>query len=576
MTSPWNASTVSLALLLPLALPALLAGCFGGGSFEEPLPEWDAGYRWEYVAQWRESASKGEGSTFPDFLEELASQEPTMDVSNSTIRIDIFNTTAMSQDNVSLYVGAKLSTNGAPPPVDGGGQPATPTGSWSPALFTRSNLNPVDFGSADWSTGTITLRSDFQDTDGQERKNFQFPLKKGKTWQQFGRTCSNEYEDKGKAEYRVVTKETRNVAAGSFDSVRVSGRFIPQDAADFKEELRSYFIYYGATLDQFEVQRELQCTYYFAPRAKAIVDRLDADITYIAAKGKDSNGKTFGFNVRYLEENAMSLLRFELTAGLERPVAFMSQILAGQYEPPAITPLADHVAEVVVSVPALNAAAENPKVDFRLRDFNTTLGETYLRDHANGSKFALVHAGTTLDSRLAANWSFAYETPAGWIPLAGTYTDSVVQLTAEQLHGPGLKQATLTFTSRENGIKISEDVAYFEILWRNNNSVTASEANVTDRYVETFFPVAYGAQTLEINAQIDDSTGHPFGRLRVFDGSNILLQGQSSSSRYFSDNVGERPPGTWRTTHDDGPVVPVVGTRYTFDIEVRYRGERDN
>lgn len=567
-------SKASLPVILLLG-SVLVAGC--GGKFSEPKPDWLSGYRWEYDVR-SVAESDVEGQAPPD-LQAEADREGGGRYDNSTVRMEIFNTTGPSVDGFLVYVGAEW-TQGVPDE----GQPGEELhradsslverapGSWSIRVFNPATLNPVDPVRTKWSKGEVQLSTD--DAAGKprianERRLFEFPLTSGKTWTQSA-TLDELNDEDGTFEAKVYKQERRKEPAGTFDTIRLRATTTPRSTSNVESQLRSQLQSQGYEVKTLAISYLESSLYWFAPQVRAIVEQHDQTSIRLSSSGTDPSGAAFDFAYSVRASTDRRLIKYELTPQPERPLLFARDVLNGAYVFRPISPTADFAVEALADRPGLNAL-ENKEIHLEVRVYNSTAGEHRFRNASQDSPAAGTPGRAYDHELLAVNWTVEAEAPGGW-SLVQRSTADALRFKPADLGGVGLKRVTLELRDRASGEKVSDDQVFLDVYWESRQQVTATADNVTDQGPQVFLPVAFGARFVNGTVFWTDATPHAGGDLRVYDAQDARVDDEDSSRASFATNQPRGyAPGTWRAQFRETFPPSLVGAAYTFDLSVHYR-----
>lgn len=553
-------------VLTGLLLATALAGC--GGTFEVAKPEWKAGHQWLFESR-RETASDVDGKVPPDLRKEMELGPPQYD--NRSVRLEIFNASGRSVERLPIYVGAvQTSDLGSPPASPPLGNAVSLPGRWSIQVFNAATLNPVRPVYESWSTGEVQLVDDR--TNGSrvahEDEWFRFPLKKGQSW-----LAAQDLEDlnrgAGTAQTKVLKMERRRVPAGDFDAVRLRESTSPQSTREVESQLRAALEAKGYEVDSVRVTFTGYRLYWFAPDVRWLVEQVDQSGATIAVKGKDAEGASFDFTFYSRESTHEVLIKYELGIGPERPFTFAQEILTGTYVPRPITPTSHLAVEVLADQPRANDA-RNQETSFQVRVFNSTAGEKLLRPAESRYPVAGEPSQRYDHSALRVNWTFEASGPNGWtVRHAATGDD--VRLSAGELGGAGLKRVSVALIDQATDGLVSDDEVFFDVDWSRAVSINATTDNVTYEGVNTHFPVAFGAQSVNASVRWSDATPHAGLSLRVYDDEGDRVDDEDdSAARFSSTKVATKARGTWEAWARElfPPTLP--GTMYTISVTVRY------
>jgi hypothetical protein len=589
-----------------LFITTMFAGC-GDKTFFHDVPLWKAGYGWEYA----ETIVDREGlrGDLPSILDEA---EANIAYQNNTHRLEVFNATAASVEGIPIYALAVLNRF---LPEDN----ETPVESVWDAWVFSADLNKVEPTYLDWRNQEVQLSGDdpnetgaegspsggggllsflgFQEdgNDGSassdfsqpeyENRRLDWPLQKGHEWRHRESIALLNGED-GVFEGRAVRAYEARVPAGNFSAIRIEGRLTADDLSEQEDDVRTSLEAFGGEVDLVDVTYVTTYEYGYAPEVLNLVSYQQIDRYAIHARGEDADGEKYDFTFTKEIVTVRELVKFQLSDGVEKPLAFALDVKRGVYEPKPITPASHLAVEIITSKEALNKA-EKDNVFFGVRIYNSSAGEKMLRGPedrfaATGqNNFAPVYDHEMLEIR----WTFHDILPNN--EALGPSTE-VINVTGDQqsINGDrfnryGLKTVTATLKLKDTpttpGQHIFTDVVNFEVYMRTNLTGVVNATDVPPQnQIRVRFPVDHTATRVTVVAR--DASVPPeaqcvvgfgaFGCVRAIDAGNRQVQDDRGETMTFeSTRLGQYIKGLWSAIYSPARASQQIN----FDVTVRYR-----
>lgn len=572
LTFPSRAAAALIFLVAPFA------GC-SGPSFFVDVPEWKAGYAWEYEEERIESVEMLGNP--PAFLEEEQEEYETLE--NRTYRLEVFNSTAYSVEGLPIYAVAVLSRV-----LPDANQSLVQTDFWDAWVYT-ADLNHAEPTFVDWRTQEVQLSADPgpEDPNATEEDNatypanedrlLDWPLTRGHRWvnEQFVPGIDDE---PGLLTASAQREATVRVPAGSFKAVRLRAVLEPYDTSEIEGQLDDELEADGGRVRALSFRHTITHEYAYAAEVLNLVEHAITTETRVSARGRDGDGNDYDFTFIEKSVTRRELFRYQLLDGAQKPLSFALDVIGGVYSPKPIIAAAHFAVEIVANKPDLNLVSSD-SATFGVRIYNSTAGEKPLR--AREASFPEVaSASAEYDhDQLEILWSLQ------WLDIAGRFrefknlTGDTASIAASELLQGGLKQIEATLklkdSARGRGQEIFTDTVLFEVFYHANLTYTRAATNVTpNELVSVRFPVEPSSKNVRVNATVQGAppeaqcaVAGSQDCLRVADGANVNVpDGRSDRMRFETMEPTRYTPGSWRASYQ--PSAP--GQAVLFEVRVRY------
>ena len=589
-------------LVAALVLVPLFSGC-SGRSFNIDMPLWLAGYGWEYEEQeTREAVVSGEA---PTAIQELEEEESNV-VFNRSLRIEVFNSTAVSVEGIPIYAVAMLQQV---IPDENSTEPDT--SAYSAAWVYSERINYVAPCYTDWRNQEVQVacqedsseedaapseeptEEPTETTEGEasdepaapepdnEQKRLSWPLTKGGSWRS-EETIEELGDELGVFEGRATRLDSVRVPAGTFTAVRIEGSLEAYDLSEIEAGIKDSLEAGGGKVRRISFDYDVDYDYTYSEDVRNLVDFVEDRTIRLSASGKDDGGE-YDFTFTQIVHIERRLVKHQLLELGEKPLTFAVDVERGIYSPKPITPASQLSLEILASAQGLNKANGEDKTTFSVRIYNSSANEKKIR--APEASFPAKGDDNPAynHDELEVVWSF--QNIDARKRFFEFYTDIGDRFVMEGKDFPvsGLKQVQATLklkdTSSLPGQPIFTDTVSFEVYTHVNLTYARAASNVTTTdTIIVQWPVEPTAQRVYAVAQLRDVP--PQGQCAVPGGgmNDCLVVSDGGSKRVVDQRSGE--PMKFETTSlsnysygnwkfEIRPNAP--GQTGVFEIVVRYR-----